>query len=143
MWKCSGTSIPRGTVLCVLYLMSSLWFRIKHFFLSGLLPWNAMPGKACGMTLSIVCKTREVRLVILYVVDFVETEVEFQPQHRIKRVNKDCSAFVNLSKFHVDKTVMTLFTNSTLSLYNIFCNLLERQSQKGQIYSFQNSEGQL
>uniref|UniRef100_A0A672RA53 Myelin proteolipid protein-like n=1 Tax=Sinocyclocheilus grahami TaxID=75366 RepID=A0A672RA53_SINGR len=25
----------------------------------GLLPWNAVPGKACGMTLSNVCKTRE------------------------------------------------------------------------------------
>ena len=28
---------------------------------TGLLPWNAVPGKACGMTLSNVCKTREVR----------------------------------------------------------------------------------
>lgn len=27
---------------------------------SGLLPWNATPGKACGMTLSNVCRTREV-----------------------------------------------------------------------------------
>uniref|UniRef100_A0A3Q3WB61 Uncharacterized protein n=1 Tax=Mola mola TaxID=94237 RepID=A0A3Q3WB61_MOLML len=27
----------------------------------GLLPWNAVPGKACGMTLSTICKTREVR----------------------------------------------------------------------------------
>ncbi|XP_047209173.1 proteolipid protein 1a isoform X1 [Girardinichthys multiradiatus] len=25
----------------------------------GLLPWSAVPGKACGMTLSNVCKTRE------------------------------------------------------------------------------------
>lgn len=28
---------------------------------TGLLPWNAVPGKACGMTLSAVCKTREVK----------------------------------------------------------------------------------
>ncbi|XP_063751800.1 proteolipid protein 1b isoform X1 [Eleginops maclovinus] len=25
----------------------------------GLLPWNAMPGKACGMTLASICKTSE------------------------------------------------------------------------------------
>ncbi|NP_001118173.1 myelin proteolipid protein [Oncorhynchus mykiss] len=25
----------------------------------GLLPWNAMPGKACGMTLASICKTKE------------------------------------------------------------------------------------
>ncbi|XP_075888919.1 proteolipid protein 1a isoform X1 [Nelusetta ayraudi] len=25
----------------------------------GLLPWNAVPGKACGVTLSNICKTRE------------------------------------------------------------------------------------
>ncbi|XP_016308746.1 myelin proteolipid protein-like [Sinocyclocheilus anshuiensis] len=29
----------------------------------GLLPWNAVPGKACGMTLSNVCKTREFFLI--------------------------------------------------------------------------------
>ncbi|XP_023667287.1 proteolipid protein DM alpha-like isoform X1 [Paramormyrops kingsleyae] len=28
----------------------------------GLLPWNAMPGKACGMTLSTTCKTKEFQL---------------------------------------------------------------------------------
>ena len=26
----------------------------------GLLPWNAMPGKACGMTLAAICKASEV-----------------------------------------------------------------------------------
>uniref|UniRef100_A0A3B3SYN4 Proteolipid protein 1a n=1 Tax=Paramormyrops kingsleyae TaxID=1676925 RepID=A0A3B3SYN4_9TELE len=31
----------------------------------GLLPWNAMPGKACGMTLSTTCKTKEVRKSVL------------------------------------------------------------------------------
>ncbi|XP_070294546.1 myelin proteolipid protein-like [Salvelinus sp. IW2-2015] len=37
----------------------------------GLLPWNAMPGKACGMTLSTVCKTREFRLTYdLYIATF-------------------------------------------------------------------------
>lgn len=30
---------------------------------TGLLPWNAVPGKACGMTLLTVCKTEEVRTV--------------------------------------------------------------------------------
>lgn len=29
-------------------------------FTLGLLPWNAMPGKACGMTLASICKTKEV-----------------------------------------------------------------------------------
>lgn len=33
----------------------------KYHFLTGLLPWNAVPGKACGVTLSNICKTREVR----------------------------------------------------------------------------------
>uniref|UniRef100_A0A8B9LS37 Proteolipid protein 1a n=1 Tax=Astyanax mexicanus TaxID=7994 RepID=A0A8B9LS37_ASTMX len=37
----------------------------------GLLPWNAMPGKACGMTLSNVCKTREFFLTYdLYIAAF-------------------------------------------------------------------------
>ncbi|KAL0973765.1 hypothetical protein UPYG_G00210910 [Umbra pygmaea] len=37
----------------------------------GLLPWNAMPGKVCGTTLSNVCKTREFRLTYeLYVAAF-------------------------------------------------------------------------
>ncbi|KAJ8015001.1 hypothetical protein DPEC_G00021610 [Dallia pectoralis] len=37
----------------------------------GLLPWNAMPGKACGTTLSGVCKTREFRLTYeLYIAAF-------------------------------------------------------------------------
>nr|XP_046152033.1 myelin proteolipid protein-like isoform X1 [Oncorhynchus gorbuscha] len=37
----------------------------------GLLPWNALPGKACGMTLSTVCKTREFRLTYdLYIATF-------------------------------------------------------------------------
>ncbi|XP_067104049.1 myelin proteolipid protein-like isoform X1 [Osmerus mordax] len=37
----------------------------------GLLPWNAMPGKACGMTLSTVCKTREFRMTYdLYIAAF-------------------------------------------------------------------------
>ncbi|XP_072519230.1 proteolipid protein 1a isoform X2 [Salminus brasiliensis] len=37
----------------------------------GLLPWNAVPGKACGMTLSNVCKTREFFLTYdLYIAAF-------------------------------------------------------------------------
>ncbi|XP_016371322.1 myelin proteolipid protein-like isoform X1 [Sinocyclocheilus rhinocerous] len=37
----------------------------------GLLPWNAVPGKACGMTLSNVCKTREFFLIYdLYIAAF-------------------------------------------------------------------------
>ncbi|AWP12269.1 putative myelin proteolipid protein-like isoform 2 [Scophthalmus maximus] len=37
----------------------------------GLLPWNAVPGKACGMTLSTVCKTREYRMTYdLYIAAF-------------------------------------------------------------------------
>ncbi|XP_041845996.1 myelin proteolipid protein-like isoform X1 [Melanotaenia boesemani] len=37
----------------------------------GLLPWNAVPGKACGMTLSNVCKTREYRMTYdLYIAAF-------------------------------------------------------------------------
>ncbi|XP_048087434.1 proteolipid protein 1a isoform X1 [Alosa alosa] len=37
----------------------------------GLLPWNAIPGKACGMTLSNVCKTREFFLTYdLYIAAF-------------------------------------------------------------------------
>ncbi|XP_011609072.1 proteolipid protein 1a isoform X2 [Takifugu rubripes] len=37
----------------------------------GLLPWNAVPGKACGMTLSAVCKTREYQMTYtLYVAAF-------------------------------------------------------------------------
>ncbi|XP_036826170.1 proteolipid protein 1a isoform X2 [Oncorhynchus mykiss] len=37
----------------------------------GLLPWNALPGKACGMTLSTVCKTREFRVTYdLYIAAF-------------------------------------------------------------------------
>uniref|UniRef100_H3CU96 Proteolipid protein 1a n=1 Tax=Tetraodon nigroviridis TaxID=99883 RepID=H3CU96_TETNG len=37
----------------------------------GLLPWNAVPGKACGMTLSAVCKTREYQITYnLYVAAF-------------------------------------------------------------------------
>ncbi|XP_036403844.1 proteolipid protein 1a isoform X1 [Megalops cyprinoides] len=37
----------------------------------GLLPWNAMPGKACGMTLSTVCQTREFYLTYdLYIAAF-------------------------------------------------------------------------
>ncbi|TNN24912.1 Myelin proteolipid protein A [Liparis tanakae] len=38
---------------------------------TGLLPWNAVPGKACGMTLSSVCKTREYRMTYdLYIAAF-------------------------------------------------------------------------
>ncbi|XP_061691539.1 myelin proteolipid protein-like isoform X1 [Syngnathoides biaculeatus] len=38
----------------------------------GLLPWNAVPGKACGITLSTVCKTREYRTTYsLYIAAFV------------------------------------------------------------------------
>lgn len=38
----------------------------------GLLEWNAMPGKACGITLSNVCKTREFRLTYnLFIAAFV------------------------------------------------------------------------
>lgn len=40
-------------------LMNKLNGRI--WCVTGLLPWNAVPGKACGMTLSAVCKTREVK----------------------------------------------------------------------------------
>ncbi|XP_038555495.1 proteolipid protein 1a isoform X2 [Micropterus salmoides] len=37
----------------------------------GLLPWNAVPGKACGITLSTVCKTREYRMTYnLYIAAF-------------------------------------------------------------------------
>ncbi|XP_010772986.1 proteolipid protein 1a isoform X1 [Notothenia coriiceps] len=37
----------------------------------GLLPWNAVPGKACGMTLSNVCKTREYQMTYdLYIAAF-------------------------------------------------------------------------
>ncbi|XP_043983037.1 myelin proteolipid protein-like isoform X1 [Gambusia affinis] len=37
----------------------------------GLLPWNAVPGKACGMTLSNICKTREYQMTYnLYVAAF-------------------------------------------------------------------------
>ncbi|KAI5624761.1 myelin proteolipid protein, partial [Silurus asotus] len=37
----------------------------------GLLPWNTVPGKACGMTLSNVCKTREFFLTYdLYIAAF-------------------------------------------------------------------------
>ncbi|XP_063046351.1 proteolipid protein 1a isoform X2 [Engraulis encrasicolus] len=37
----------------------------------GLLPWNAIPGKACGMVLSNVCKTREFFLTYdLYIAAF-------------------------------------------------------------------------
>ncbi|XP_064184322.1 proteolipid protein 1a isoform X2 [Anguilla rostrata] len=37
----------------------------------GLLPWNALPGKACGMTLSTVCQTREFFLTYdLYIAAF-------------------------------------------------------------------------
>ncbi|XP_019901525.1 proteolipid protein 1a isoform X2 [Esox lucius] len=37
----------------------------------GLLPWNAVPGKACGITLSNVCKTREFHLTYeLYIAAF-------------------------------------------------------------------------
>ncbi|XP_058653877.1 proteolipid protein 1a isoform X3 [Onychostoma macrolepis] len=37
----------------------------------GLLPWNAVPGKACGMTLSNICKTREFFLIYdLYIAAF-------------------------------------------------------------------------
>ncbi|KAJ8254920.1 hypothetical protein GJAV_G00198840 [Gymnothorax javanicus] len=37
----------------------------------GLLPWNALPGKACGMTLSNVCQTREFSLTYdLYIAAF-------------------------------------------------------------------------
>lgn len=40
-------------------------------FLTGLLPWNAVPGKACGMTLSNVCKTREYQMTYdLYIAAF-------------------------------------------------------------------------
>ncbi|KAM9795648.1 proteolipid protein 1a [Neosynchiropus ocellatus] len=38
----------------------------------GLLPWNAVPGKACGITLSTICKTREYRMTYdLYIAAFV------------------------------------------------------------------------
>ncbi|KAM8848000.1 proteolipid protein 1a isoform 2-T2 [Synchiropus picturatus] len=38
----------------------------------GLLPWNAVPGKACGITLSTICKTREYRVTYdLYIAAFV------------------------------------------------------------------------
>eukprot|EP00064_Thunnus_orientalis_P000958 superscaffoldBa00000058_g959 len=37
----------------------------------GLLPWNAVPGKACGITLSTVCKTREYQMTYdLYIAAF-------------------------------------------------------------------------
>lgn len=32
----------------------------SFIYFPGLLPWNTVPGKACGMTLFNVCKTREV-----------------------------------------------------------------------------------
>nr|XP_061783705.1 myelin proteolipid protein-like isoform X1 [Nerophis lumbriciformis] len=38
----------------------------------GLLPWNAVPGKACGITLSSICKTREYQMTYdLYIAAFV------------------------------------------------------------------------
>ncbi|XP_024919180.1 proteolipid protein 1a isoform X2 [Cynoglossus semilaevis] len=38
----------------------------------GLLPWNAVPGKACGMTLLTVCKTEEYQMAYnLYIAAFV------------------------------------------------------------------------
>ena len=41
--------------------MRGIQFHIsKITFSTGLLPWNAMPGKACGMTLASICKTKEV-----------------------------------------------------------------------------------
>ncbi|XP_044079625.1 proteolipid protein 1b isoform X1 [Siniperca chuatsi] len=37
----------------------------------GLLPWNAMPGKACGMTLASICKTSEFYITYdLYIAAF-------------------------------------------------------------------------
>ncbi|KAK7925580.1 hypothetical protein WMY93_007890 [Mugilogobius chulae] len=37
----------------------------------GLLPWNAMPGKACGMTLASICKATEFHVVYdLYITTF-------------------------------------------------------------------------
>lgn len=37
----------------------------------GLLPWNAMPGKACGMTLASICKASEFHLAYdLYIAAF-------------------------------------------------------------------------
>lgn len=37
----------------------------------GLLPWNAMPGKACGMTLASICKASEFHVVYdLYIAAF-------------------------------------------------------------------------
>ncbi|CAL8281402.1 unnamed protein product [Arctogadus glacialis] len=38
----------------------------------GLLPWNAMPGKACGMTLAAICKTSDFYVTYdLYIAAFV------------------------------------------------------------------------
>lgn len=56
----------------------------------GLLPWNTVPGKACGMTLSNVCKTREVsdacrQNVILFLVVNPQRD---QPQ-RLARDSSD------------------------------------------------------
>lgn len=47
------------SVLFLFFFIGSLLYK-KRFLSPGLLPWNAVPGKACGMTLSNVCKTREV-----------------------------------------------------------------------------------
>lgn len=52
--------------ISIKYHCALIFFMPSQFFLCvclslGLLPWNAVPGKACGMTLSNVCKTREVR----------------------------------------------------------------------------------
>lgn len=32
-----------------------------NFMTTGIIPWNATPGKACGSTLGDICNTNEVR----------------------------------------------------------------------------------
>ncbi|KAG7241895.1 hypothetical protein INR49_024865 [Caranx melampygus] len=84
--RCLSSSVrgPRvGQFIVVTYLLAVLWLLVfalsalpVYFFYNmdatchtidvltetpaRLLPWNAVPGKACGMTLTTVCKTREV-----------------------------------------------------------------------------------
>lgn len=56
---------PRSVEAATQMHQNSLQFKngmryLHHVSISGLLPWNAMPGKACGMTLASICKTSEV-----------------------------------------------------------------------------------
>ncbi|XP_048087435.1 proteolipid protein 1a isoform X2 [Alosa alosa] len=84
----------------------------------GLLPWNAIPGKACGMTLSNVCKTREFFLTYdLYIAAFAGAGITLlalvhysthlavtqvlmrrQQQHQRRKESNQLALFGNLLK---------------------------------------------